>query len=58
MQWQPYGLTIRTEKRFLGAGSLGAPPNSTYIYIYNIKNNDIKRENNDDNDNRNNNNII
>ena len=26
VQWQPDGLTIRTEKWFLGAGFLGAPP--------------------------------
>ena len=26
VQWKPDGLTIRTEKWFLGAGFLGAPP--------------------------------
>ena len=34
VQWQPDGLTIRTEKWFLGAGFLGAPPIHIYIYIY------------------------
>ena len=28
VQWQPDGLTIRTNKWFLGAGSPGAPPSS------------------------------
>ena len=31
MQWQPDGLTIHTNKWFLGAGLLGAPPISLTI---------------------------
>ena len=31
VQWQPGDLTIHTDKRFLGAGFLGAPPISLQV---------------------------
>ena len=35
-QWQPDGLTIRTKRRFLGAGFLGAPPMIIIIIIIRV----------------------